>query len=384
MVGPVITTHGLVSGTQEDAAIIVGQWAVGAGTANVITAAYDPEITELFDGLTLGVRLDATNTEIDPTFEPESLGAHTIVKGFGEALEPGDLPGEAILKYNADDEVWVLLNPMVRFREPTTHWGTVGGTVDVLTLTLSPALGALGAAQDGMLFGGRASGANTVTTPTLAISGFTARTIKKLGAQALVAGDIPRVDFEALWRFHYHATTPWFELLNPVNVTSVSGDVSKYLAADTNGSDSSTAQPFMPTAGAATLAVGTYRFYIQAHISRAAGADSHTTGFLMAAAATIGWINGVIKCNLGDTAALVANHQIPFSVATETVFKAASTSTTEQIVVEITGRINITVAGTVTPQFKYSAAPNGGVPTVKRGAIVIFQPITANPQGTWS
>lgn len=383
MVGPRVTTHGLVSETQAAAAIVVGQWAVGAGTANVITAAFDPEIEALYDGLVVGVRLDSTNTDVDPTFEPESLGAHTIVKDGG-ALEPGDLPTEAILRYNEDDSVWEIINPRPQVRVPTVQWAAAGGTVDAITLTLAPALGALGAEQDGMTFGFRAAGANTITTPTVAVSGFTARTLKKLGAQALVAGDIPRVDFEALVRFHYSAGTPWFELLNPVNVTSVSGNVSKYLAADTAGSDSATAQPFFPGGGAFTLAVGTYRFYIQAHLSRAAGGDSHTTGFLMAAAATIGWINGLIKANLGDTAALVAMHEIPFSVATETVFKAASISTTEQIVVEIQGRINITVAGTVTPQIKYSAAPNGGAPTFKRGTICIFEPIPANPQGTVS
>lgn len=379
-----VTTNGLVSDTQADAAITVGQWAIGAGTANVITAAYDPVTTALFDGLTLGVRLASTNTAIAPTFNPDGLGAHAIVKNQNVALEPGDLPSEAILKLNLANAVWVLMNPQVHFREPTVNWGIAGGTADVITLTCSPAIGILGAAQDGAEFGFRATGANTVVAPTLAINGFTAYALKKLGAQALVAGDIPRVDFEARVRFHYSSGTPWLELLNPVNVTSVSGSVSKYLAADTAGSDSATAQPFFPGGGAFTLAIGTYRFLIRTHISRAAGADSHTTGFLMAAAATVGWVNGIIKANLGDTAALVAMHEIPFSVTTETTFKAASTSLTEQIVLEIAGIINITGAGTVTPQLKYSAAPNGGVPTFKRGTFCIFEPIPANPQGTVS
>lgn len=93
----------------------------------------------------------------------------------------------------------------------TGSWIAAGGTVDAITATYSPAMLAL---TNGMLVGFRASGANTSTTPTFAPNGLTAHTITKEGGQALVAGDIPRANYECLLRYN-SAGTVW-ELLNPV------------------------------------------------------------------------------------------------------------------------------------------------------------------------
>lgn len=61
-----------------------------------------------------------------------------------------------------------------------------GGTADVITLTLSPALTAYGAGV-GVLF--KASGANT-TAVTINVNALGAKALKKFGGEALVAGDI--------------------------------------------------------------------------------------------------------------------------------------------------------------------------------------------------
>lgn len=65
--------------------------------------------------------------------------------------------------------------------------GTVGGTADVITLTVSPAIAAYAAGQT---FRFIASGANT-TNVTVNISALGAKAVTKNGTTALAAGDIP-------------------------------------------------------------------------------------------------------------------------------------------------------------------------------------------------
>lgn len=93
-------------------------------------------------------------------------------------------------------------------------WIAAGGTVDAITATYSPAIPAV---TDGMLVSFRALGANTLTTPSFSPNGLTARTIVKCGGQALLAGDIPRANYECHLRY-FAASTRW-ELLNPKTVS---------------------------------------------------------------------------------------------------------------------------------------------------------------------
>lgn len=212
MAGPRVTTGGLQSRTAAAAAITNVQYAVGAGSADVLTAAFDTPVTELTDGLTLHVRVAATNTVTTPTFQADSMDPKTITKDFGEALEPGDVPQDGLYSFNAADDVWVLLNPNSAARNSISGWAVAGGTADAITATYDPPVGAL---VDGMRLRFRALIANATTAPTFSPSGFTPRIIKKFGAQALDAGDIPRINSEHDVTYHYDATTPWWELLNP-------------------------------------------------------------------------------------------------------------------------------------------------------------------------
>lgn len=89
-----------------------------------------------------------------------------------------------------------------------------GGTVDAITATYSPAI-TLTDQQRCMFVG---AGANTVTTPTFAPNGLTARTITMFGGQALVAGSIGAAGYVGLLAYNL-ANTRW-ELLNPVSTAS--------------------------------------------------------------------------------------------------------------------------------------------------------------------
>lgn len=90
-------------------------WAAAAGTANGITAVYDPTNDALTDGLILAFRGYITNTTTTPTFSPDGLTARTIVKRASTALAAGDIVanGEYFVRYNLANTRWVLLNPVV-------------------------------------------------------------------------------------------------------------------------------------------------------------------------------------------------------------------------------------------------------------------------------
>lgn len=111
---PIVTTQGLRDTPETASTIPDVAWAIAAGTADIITAVFDPAVVALTDGLIVGVRASAANVTTTPTFNPNSLGAHTIVKQGGVALLQGDIPGplaEILLRYNLANTRWELLNP---------------------------------------------------------------------------------------------------------------------------------------------------------------------------------------------------------------------------------------------------------------------------------
>ncbi|HEV8015203.1 MAG TPA: hypothetical protein VGP48_06700 [Stellaceae bacterium] len=92
------------------------KWAIAGGSADAITASYTPANAALADGLVLGFRASAANATTTPSFSPDGLTAATITKKGGQALLAGDIPGalgECLLRYNAANTRWELLNPAV-------------------------------------------------------------------------------------------------------------------------------------------------------------------------------------------------------------------------------------------------------------------------------
>src|SRR3990167_7145268 len=92
--------------------INLGLSAEATGTVDVITATYSPAPT-LVDRKILFLRTLGTNLTTTPTFNPNGLGALTIVKQGGVALAVGDLKGDVILMYNLANTQWELINPLV-------------------------------------------------------------------------------------------------------------------------------------------------------------------------------------------------------------------------------------------------------------------------------
>lgn len=95
-------------------------WSAAAGgSADALTATFNPVVTALTNGMQLSVRASQANATPTPTFTPAPTGvgaipSKVIVKGANQALAPGDIAGGGHwvdLQYDKVLDKWVLLNP---------------------------------------------------------------------------------------------------------------------------------------------------------------------------------------------------------------------------------------------------------------------------------
>ncbi len=90
-------------------------WAAGGGSAQAQAATYTTATTlTLVNGLFLCWKPSAANTAADPTFSPNGLTAHTIVKAGG-SLVANDIitTAQACAIYNSTNTQWELQNPQI-------------------------------------------------------------------------------------------------------------------------------------------------------------------------------------------------------------------------------------------------------------------------------
>lgn len=153
-------------------------YASAGGTSDAITATYTPSVTALVGGLTLYLRATSANTTTTPTFAPNGLTAHTIVKYNNQALVAGDIAGAGhilILQYDASNSVWELANPatakIVSGTVAVANGGTglssgTSGGVPYFSSTSAMASSAALASNALVVGGGAGAAPSTVTTGT--------------------------------------------------------------------------------------------------------------------------------------------------------------------------------------------------------------------------
>lgn len=105
LAGGPVTASGTISGTGPC-------WAAGGGTAQAQTATYSPAAT-LTDGFEVCWKPTAANSGAAPTFSPNGLTAHVIVKQSGAALVANDIitTAQACAIYDSTGTQWELQNP---------------------------------------------------------------------------------------------------------------------------------------------------------------------------------------------------------------------------------------------------------------------------------
>lgn len=156
-----------------------------------------------------------------------------------------------------------------------------------------------------------------------------------------------------------------------------------------NGTDVNTAQPMFneTAAGTITLPASTsYMLELVWACTRAAGTTAHTTATLFAGTATLTSIMYHSSCST-QTSAAVGNASIGHATAaTAYIVSASSSSGTENLRIMLKGVVRTNGAGTLIPQFQYSAAP-GGVPTILANSYFKLTPLGSNVVGSvgnWS
>ena len=112
-------------------------YAAGGGSANAQTATYSPAVAALTDGLHLCWLPTAANTTTTPTFAPNGLTAHTIVKTGGAALVASDLTttAAACAIYGLASTVWELQNPQAGAGGAVTSFSGDGNLITNSTST---------------------------------------------------------------------------------------------------------------------------------------------------------------------------------------------------------------------------------------------------------
>ena len=104
--------------------------ATAGGTVDIITATYSPVLT-LADKVMCRFVASGQNTSTTPTFNPDGLGAKTIVKNGGQPLVAGDIPNALAvcdMEYNLANTRWELLNPAIPSKVITQPSGTSNTT----------------------------------------------------------------------------------------------------------------------------------------------------------------------------------------------------------------------------------------------------------------
>lgn len=146
-----------------------GNWTRPAGASAVASAtasssAYNDVLTDLETAITNSINTSGT----------KPFGANQSVGGFKfTSMGAGAAIGDAVNLAQAQGRIFA--------------WASAGGTADVITATLSPAITAY---TEGMQLVVRGAGANTVASPTVNFNAVGAKKIYKGAGAVLVAGDI--------------------------------------------------------------------------------------------------------------------------------------------------------------------------------------------------
>lgn len=165
------------------------------------------------------------------------------------------------------------------------------------------------------------------------------------------------------------------------------------LAANQVGTDVATAQPWFPGGGATQITLPASTSYFFKGLlawSKTAGTTSRTIGNLFGGTATFTSIayNAVAMAADSTAFTTIIGAQLSFvQVATNVdLWATPSTAANQVYFLMIDGLMRINGAGTVIPQFQFSAAP-GGAPTVRANSWFRMWPIGSNTvlnAGPWS
>jgi hypothetical protein len=147
--------------------------------------------------------------------------------------------------------------------------------------------------------------------------------------------------------------------------------------------DTSVQSMFTSAKDALSLPVGTYEYEINFIWTGSGNAISHTTSVGFGGTATIGAIGGAAFAAVRSLSSYSATSSA-FGVRNDVaLIVGAAAATNPAGMWYERGIFTVTVAGTIIPQFQFSAAP-GNSPSVRTGTFFRVRQLAANPSGIWS
>lgn len=196
----------------------------GAGSlSSPRTSAFDMDALALILDADADTYFQASNDDIVDLYGQTvvlvrfDLSVASPVNGFGLTASATGV-GVDFITRGSDTNIGLRIQPKGSGKvtiDGGFNYVAAGGTVDAITATYSPAVTAL---DDGLSLSFMASGANLTTTPTFAPNGLTAKTIVKINATALGAGDI--AGSSHICTVRYSSSTDKWHLQNPSFATA--------------------------------------------------------------------------------------------------------------------------------------------------------------------
>lgn len=183
-------------------------------------------------------------------------------------------------------------------------------------------------------------------------------------------------------QLEYIENIGWF-LLADVNSPGI---LIKVLTADdAGGTAGNSVQPWFPTNGTLTLPAAT-TYHMNGHLWITSGATSHSTGLSFGGTATLTSIDYVYRAQRAAAITLgtAFSGLGQFNAASNNTIDTAGTAVGHYI--QVDGILRVNAAGTLIPQFTFSANPTGTI-TIKRNSYFRLTALGDNTLatlGSWS
>lgn len=169
----------------------------------------------------------------------------------------------------------------------------------------------------------------------------------------------------------------------------IAGDLFKVISADETAQSVATTQPWFPTAGAVTVAADT-TYYVDGILRLSNGATTHTTGINFTGTATITsfgievWATSSVANTMLTTGISHLFWNGTTDMTTNRITNPTSTTLGFQMI--IAGVIRVNAAGTIIPNFQWSANPTGTNLVLRNTQFRLFKmgAGAVTIKGTWA
>lgn len=213
---------------RKDVASFGGDYAATTGSANAYVLAVDAQVVAYLEGQRFRFKANFTNTGA-ATINVNAIGAKSIVKTNGNALQSGDIGSGLVCEVVYDGTNMQLVSTLgiTKLSQDSKEiYAEDAGGTDAYAITLTPSPVSY---YDGQVFSFKANTANTGTA-TLNVNAIGAKNIYKNGDMTLATGDIKaNQQVTVIYNESLAAAAGGFQMQSPPaltnKITTINADV---------------------------------------------------------------------------------------------------------------------------------------------------------------